>query len=118
MYGWSRGIILSKLADRLSFVIASPDSTTVISAQRIRTTRRWLNTARSSSEPLAVSKPSIRPVVGRPSPPAIGSWVVMAISASGKGLQAAGTADHEGAAAGARYRGGGQRAAGRQRRER
>ena len=55
MYGWLRGIIFSKLALSVSRVAATMASRTVTTAQTSITALRWLNTARSSTEPLAGS---------------------------------------------------------------
>src|SRR5262245_14811246 len=115
MYGWLRGIIFSKLALRPSLVAASAASSAVTSAQTIITARRWLNTARSSSEPPLASKPCSESS-------AAGSWAVAvciasSISGPGHGGEAARAADHQRSGTGARDRGGRLRTFGLHRRE-
>ena len=51
MYGWLCGIIFSKLAFSTSLVAAKKPSTTVITAHTTSTSRRLLNTSRSSRLP-------------------------------------------------------------------
>ena len=55
MYGWLAGMVFSKLALSCSRVACQPSSA-VTSAHSSTTTRRWLNSARSTSEPERGSK--------------------------------------------------------------